>query len=1353
MKEYTYDTLMSTLEGYKGGQTAKIFPKLSVYNFDGIKGVTVTPFKLGMIATFFDEVVGIDIKDYIPDSIIEILNDLEVTSEDAINEIDESRGLTLLKLSEGYQLDFALQYAGEVEFNDAINISDFYIAFTITNGNVSATISSGNIHFKVGDEAAPKPLNLRLTAKIPSWIFAAELDFNSEGNEQEHKNQAEKYLGDLKKEGASIEVEEIRFLAALRMHNYSLHLSVNNVLDVHDKFTVKRFQADIDYRGGTTGGYSIMAYTGIEIGFENDPLEITLIARYESVVGDKKWLFSGSLARPITFEAMITDLCQLFGQNNPFHLPDVISNTIIEKLELSFEGATSAGGGNEKDYHFAIGLSIPVQGNNLQLEINADYSKKGPGYELDLKGTASIAGRQFTIEFKKKSDSQATGPLANASLLELKYVSDGDKINLTELLADITDDSDITDALPDVSVKLDEVLFAVLKEGDTNKYLFGIELEVPIDFDFGKLPAVGSMLSSQGKFGIQSFKFFLASQPFYEEEVLFFPAVDQAFIMGNLPAQPVAVNVQPTVPQRVTVLTKGANFRAILNLGSMQKTIPPPPRNILPPPAFTSAVIPTGGNNGSAGGSNGSTGGSTLPARKTSTAADGQASWMSIEKSIGPVTIARVGAAYKDGKLWFFLSGSFSLASFAVSLDGLGIGAPIKDFSVDKIDVSLTGMGIDIQKGTLSIAATFLRLHYPESTSITDGHTIAAYDEFNGIVQVAFPPFSLTGMGSYALYDGHPSLFLFVAIGFPITVDPSLIIEGMSLGFGIHRDFIAPEMKDILSFPLIQASVTPPPPMDIDKMVESLHHYFPPTVGQYFVVAGIKFKAFGLVDTLALLAVKFGREFEVDLIGVSSILLPGGFIELGWMARFIPDKGEFFIGGELTNRSFILAPMAQLTGGFAVAFWTNGTHKGDFVVSVGGYHPQYKKPEHYPDHISRLGISFKLGSILTIKGGMYFAVTPQAIMMGGFLNATLKRDNLEGYLNMTLDAMIWYQPFHYDALISVDAGVKVDIPAALFTIHINLHLHLDVHIWGPEFSGIAYLDVGVKTFSVPFGTESSTKALPVGWDVFKGKFLQIKDKDGNPKDNVCSAVITKGMIRKVKKADNSEIYVVNPKELEIEAKTIVPITEKIEGAENTENIGRFGITPMGIKRYKAHFTTTITKDVESVAHTENHSLTHTEITIQTKNVTERRTIDIVEDKIIEKTTTFKEILPRNFFKNSSLFSSVPAAIWGTDGLVSADLSSSDKSLLKNALTGVLITPATDTESGETHEMDKEQLAYNTDEIELAKAALTHYSKVESGEFRAGGLHNSFPEFTGLTEATAIDRTKLLHDPIIVSLNN
>jgi hypothetical protein len=1062
---------------------------------------------------------------------------------------------------------------------------------------------------------------------------------------------------------------------------------------------------------------------------ERELVTIDIEAGYEK--NENVWTFEGETGdgQGIAVGEAINALVTKVGGSG-LELPDAIQSLVVTNIHLLFD--------NKGNAEFTCTTSLDIEGKELDFWIHLKREQSGT---FLISGSLFMNGIQLGVAFESKSgDSDSEGDSDTISNKQ------SDKYLVGSLLAPLTLDSkDLISAIapdlaPDIPLSVElqlKGLLLGLHKGSTpaaedsgkpdahakssdnsagNEFLF--RLDFNLDVDLGGIPLIGAMLPDG--IGFTNGQLLAANKDWKDTDIEEVNSLLDQF----QPNQPEAISILgdngPAVRKGISLggsfrVTEDMHFPMFLHFGGTKQN------ESADEPHSASNEISSGSAHPS----------ESKQETKTSTAVSkdsteknispkpGQGSKQQVGKHLGPVNVKSAELIFQDGRLGLKLTGGLSMAAFEFELIGLSVTVPqtvLKDPSkVTDIAFGLDGIGIDIQKGTLTIAGAFLRLHYPESTT-EDGHIIAAYDEYNGVVQVAFPPFSLTGMGSYAMYDGHPSLFLFVAIGFPITLSPAFVLEGMSLGFGIHRNFIAPEMHDILSFPLIQASVTPPPPIDINKMVESLHDYFPPTVDQYFIVAGIKFKAFGMVDTLALVAVKFGREFEIDLIGVSSILLPGGFIELAWMARIMPEKGEIFIGGELTERSYILVPMAQLTGGFAVAFWTGDEHKGDFVVSVGGYHPLFKKPDHYPDHIPRLGIRFNLGDIFTIKGGLYFAITPQAVMLGGFLDATLKMDNLEGYLKMNFDVLIWYQPFHYDAVIGVDAGVKIDIPLVLYTEHIDTQLHLDVHIWGPDFAGIAYIDVVVKTFSIPFGDQSSSKALPVSWQEFGEKFLgfqpeshaEVSSHDTNENTTVCSVVITKGLLRRVKLSDGTEVCVVNAKELEIEAKTIIPITKYNGGANDAGAVPKFGVTPMGIPGdgYTAGF-------------------------------------DLILSQESEK------------FSKTPIYSSVPSAIWGTEGFVQADLSKSDDALLKNALTGFRISPGSGVASFETHEMDKEKLAYNTDDFKIHGVSSMYFFKNDVPADVLHGPMDSFSDFTGIAfhDLMPIDVSQFLYSPTIVSLTN
>ena len=50
---------------------------------------------------------------------------------------------------------------------------------------------------------------------------------------------------------------------------------------------------------------------------------------------------------------------------------------------------------------------------------------------------------------------------------------------------------------------------------------------------------------------------------------------------------------------------------------------------------------------------------------------------------------------------------------------------------------------------------------------------------------------------------------------------------------------------------------------------------------------------------------------------------------------------------QLTDNSWLLHESVRLTGGFAFVTWFAGPNKGQFVLTMGGYHPDFHR-DGYP---------------------------------------------------------------------------------------------------------------------------------------------------------------------------------------------------------------------------------------------------------------------------------------------------------------------------------------------------------------------------------------------------------------------
>src|SRR5262249_6565861 len=155
-----------------------------------------------------------------------------------------------------------------------------------------------------------------------------------------------------------------------------------------------------------------------------------------------------------------------------------------------------------------------------------------------------------------------------------------------------------------------------------------------------------------------------------------------------------------------------------------------------------------------------------------------------------------------------------------------------------------------------------------------------------------------------------------------------------------------------------------------------------------------------------------GNEFEIALLGLARFRYPRDpstkaicYIEMQMSMTVKPSEGTFKLQALLTSNSWLFNKDCKLTGGFAVVVWFCGEHRGDFVVTLGGYHPRFRRPGHYPI-VPRLGLSWPINDNLSVKGGVYLAVTSSCVMLGARLEATFYSGRVSAWFTAYLDVLI-----------------------------------------------------------------------------------------------------------------------------------------------------------------------------------------------------------------------------------------------------------------------------------------------------------------------------------------------------------
>lgn len=913
-------------------------------------------------------------------------------------------------------------------------------------------------------------------------------------------------------------------------------------------------------------------------------------------LGDGGWQLTGSagLQSPIPIGELIGKLAVKFGFTNT--VPAPLEGLELSDVQLAYNTKT-------KDFSFSFDTLFSIGSKKVNSTVNIEVTHNNDSYIRRFSGVLRVGDLEFDLIFNETQDSDKIFIAAFEN-------SAGKDESIRSLVELISDNEDILSASEGISFNVKNALLAIDKDVDT-KILFGLDIGGGVDLS--KLPVVGKSLSGGSKLRLV-FRPLLSNQNFDAEEIN---------------------KIKPLVPSGGYDLPNDVNARLEFNIQLLigDKTInldlPIGVDDVKDQPP--SAEVPgTTTNQNSSGGAV-----STVPQNS-----DG-IKWFKVQKQLGPVAFRRVGVQFNNAKLTFLIDASLSLKNLNISLDGLFASSTINPIHPT---FGLHGMGIDYKKDPLEIGGAFLR------STLTDPQG-NPFDTYDGTAIIRTEKFALAALGSYAYYQGHPSMFIYAFVDVPLGGPAFFFVEGLAAGFGYNRRLVMPAIDKVDKFPLVAEAMdgVPGTTNDLGAEISKLHEVIPPAIGEYFFAVGVKFSSFKIIDSFALLSVSFGSGFRLNVLGLSNLVIPTpeagsraeplAEVQMALSAVFDPGEGYLKVRAALTSASYVISRSCHLTGGFAFYSWfkdsTDGASAGDFVLTLGGYHPRFRVPAYYP-RVSPLGLNWRVSSHIDIKGKLYFALVPSAVMAGGSLSATWHSGHIKAWFNVGADFIISWKPYFYDASMHVDMGVSYTYHF-FGTHHISVDVGAGLHIWGPDFSGRAHVHLWIVSFTVSFGAGSSQEPPALSWDDFRKSFLPENHKWANTS-------FSGGLIKQAGTKENP-IYIVNPREFRVETNSAIPITNSnhdLKDSNKAINIGSMKITGNSV--------------------TSTHD-------IKIKKGADDRTADF----------TFEPIKKH-----------VPGALWGSQ-FRHAVTESDDQRLIKNVCTGFEIVGKPPIPSSETKEISSSQL--------------------------------------------------------------
>ncbi|HEY6392644.1 MAG TPA: DUF6603 domain-containing protein [Bryobacteraceae bacterium] len=484
----------------------------------------------------------------------------------------------------------------------------------------------------------------------------------------------------------------------------------------------------------------------------------------------------------------------------------------------------------------------------------------------------------------------------------------------------------------------------------------------------------------------------------------------------------------------------------------------------------------------------------------------GQQVIIPVQRTFGPIHANSIGLGWvqKQSLLQVLFDGSVALAGLQANLHQLTVGIPVTRLTdLTSYTLDLQGLNVTFNGGAVNIGGGLLKTTDPLM--------------YTGAALIKAASFSVVAIGSYAVVPTTnnpngptaPSLFIFGALRTPLGGPPAFFVTGIAAGFAYNRNITLPQVGSVQDFPLVSGVVngTFGPGENPNDALKTLNEVIAPEVGAYWLAAGLTFTSFAILDSFALLFLQFGRDWTITLLGLTSAPLPKGlapgqalaYVELGIKVAIKITEGIVSVEAQLTPNSYVIARDCKLTGGFAFYLWfkniTTSTYTisaGDFVVTLGGYHPAFQAPVYYPV-VPRLGFSWLINAgvgTVSIAGGAYFAITPTAIMAGGYLQIVFTAGPLRAWLDASANFLVEWKPFYYSVDIQVSIGASLQATILGVKITLTVELGADLHLEGPPTHGQAHVSWYVISFTIPFGSqETATNRNNLTWGQFADSFL------------------------------------------------------------------------------------------------------------------------------------------------------------------------------------------------------------------------------------------------------------------------
>lgn len=359
--------------------------------------------------------------------------------------------------------------------------------------------------------------------------------------------------------------------------------------------------------------------------------------------------------------------------------------------------------------------------------------------------------------------------------------------------------------------------------------------------------------------------------------------------------------------------------------------------------------------------------------------------------------------------------------------------------------------------------------------------------EYAGALQLVFAEFidlKAIGLINTKMPDGSSGFSLLIIItaefGAGIQLGYGFVLLGVGGLVGLNRTVrLKPLMEGVRTGSVNNIMFPKDVVANAPRIISDLRTIFPPKKSQFLIGPMAKL-GYG---TPALITLSLGIIIEIPgnlaILGVLKVALPAEqapliLLQVNFAGAIEFSKKRLYFFASLFE-SRVVSMTIDGEMGLLMAWGADA----DFVVSVGGFHPQFNPPPLPFPSPKRIALTILNRSNARIQVKGYFAVTSNTAQFGARaeLYFGFSACNISGHIGF--DALIQFSPFYFIVQISGSVSLKV-FGIGLFSIRLRMSLEGPAP-WRAKGSGsISFLFFSISVdFDITWGKSRDTSLPPI----------------------------------------------------------------------------------------------------------------------------------------------------------------------------------------------------------------------------------------------------------------------------------